>query len=146
MHLGLGGRHAVDGWLDSIRARPWLVADTFIVMPDHIHGLVARQPDAPPGPQDVGPAFAQTVEGFALGVKALIARRLRVGGLVTPKQRVWEGGMTLHVVRGHAELDALRRHVRENPLRWWRRLGYGFPAPGAAAASDRVAEGEERRR
>jgi len=141
MHLGLGGRHALEGWLESIRARPWIVADVFIVMPDHIHGLIATHADTAAGPaSDTGPGFRQTVEGFALGAKSLIARRLRVSELVPPQRRVWQGGMTLHTVRGQAELEALRRHVRENPLRWWRRLGYGFPAPGQAAVSDRVAE------
>ena len=142
MHLGLGGRHALEGWLECIRARPWIVADVFIVMPDHIHGLIAAHADAPvglPGGPD-GPAFRRTVEGFALGAKALIARRLRTTGLVPAHHRVWQGGIALHTVRGQAEFEALRRHVRENPLRWWRRLGYGFPAPGQAAASDRVAE------
>jgi REP element-mobilizing transposase RayT len=120
------------------------VADVFIVMPDHIHGLVAPQADAPPDDRAPrgSPVFARTVEGFALGAKALIARRLRQSGLVGPRATVWQAGVELHQVRGQAELEALRRHVRENPLRWWRRLGYGFPTPGMAAASDRVAERE----
>jgi len=141
IHLGLGGRYALDGWLECIRARRWIVGDVFIVMPDHIHGLVATPAEPSVGRvPDSSPGFRQTVEGFAVGAKTRIARRLRVSGLVPAQPRVRQGGITLHTVRGQAEFEALRRHVRENPLRWWRRLRYGFPAPGQAAISDRVAE------
>lgn len=79
---------------------PALMTDAFVVMPNHIHGIVwlARAGHAPPLPVVIG------------SFKAAASR--------TAGRPLWQRSFHDRVIRDDCELRAFRQYVADNPLRW----------------------------
>lgn len=120
----------------------------FVIMPNHVHGIVWLPPVThlcPTGvgalrpgiectlaggrslvPErrfnDAGAAPLPTVEAGSLGavVRAFkAASTLRINRLrETPGGVVWQRGYYDRVIRGDAELAQVRQYIRDNPARW----------------------------
>jgi len=111
-------------WLRSTEIRPGVRLDAFVVMPNHIHGIViiCGQPivgahscaplhDAPVGrsPRSLG--------SFIAGLKSAATKRINeIRG--TPGLPVWQRNYYEHVIRNEEELDAIRQYIADNPGRW----------------------------
>jgi REP element-mobilizing transposase RayT len=112
--------------------------DEFVVMPNHVHGIIsilegdgqsARQvllrrrgvgaQHAAPLP---GPGVRPFVQPGSLGAivrsfKAAAARRINQAR-GTPGARVWQRSYYEHVVRDEKELQRAREYIALNPLKW----------------------------
>jgi putative transposase len=100
MILNAAGRVVRRCWLEIPAHSRGVALDVFVVMPSHVHGIVwlARARHASPLRVVVG------------SFKAAVSRTI---GL-----RIWQRSFHDRVIRNDEELEALRRYVVENPLRW----------------------------
>jgi len=107
LRLSGAGLAVVKCW-DEIPAHfPSVELDAFVVMPNHVHGILflVRAGHAPP---------LQTVVG---SFKSAAARE--VNGLRgTGGNPVWQRGYYERVVRSEEELEAIRQYVSDNPRGW----------------------------
>ncbi len=130
MRLNDCGRVVQHAW-DELPARfPSVQTDAFIVMPNHIHGIIVvivgaqfiapDQPGVtkPPTPGNVGarfiapaPALGKIIRTF----KAVTTRRLRAAGLA---MFAWQRNYYEHIVRNEKDLEKIREYVVNNALRW----------------------------
>ena len=120
------GRIAREEWFRTaeLRSNVVLFAEEFVVMPNHVHGVVriVERAAAPVGAQRAAPLPRSTVTPGSLGAivrayKAAVTRRVnRLRG--TPGAPVWQRNYWEHVVRSERALAAVRRYIAENPLRW----------------------------
>lgn len=87
-------------WLEIPTHFPTVDLDAFVVMPNHIHGILwlSRAGHAPPLHRVVG-SFKSAAS--------------RAAG-----QALWQRSFYDRVIRNDEELRALREYVEENPLRW----------------------------
>ena len=103
----------------QVRSNVALFEDEFIVMPNHIHGIIwiveatrrVAPTDGPRGPLSgsLGAIIAQ--------YKSIVTKRINaVRG--TPGASVWQRNYYEHIIRTERALDAIRRYIAENPLRW----------------------------
>lgn len=103
--------------------------DEFVVMPNHIHGVVLIIPAADVGMGVLGTACrAPTAESFGRPVSHSLATILRSFKSATTKQinemratpgtRVWQRNYYERVLRDDRELDAVREYITRNPLNW----------------------------
>ena len=74
--------------------------DAFIVMPNHLHGVVvlSRAGQAPPLPIVVG------------SFKSEVSRRIG--------RPIWQRSYYDRVIRDEDELRAIRQYIEDNPLKW----------------------------
>ena len=79
---------------------PSVGVDAFVVMPNHVHGVLLLGEDTHPLPTVVG------------SFKSAVSRALKSG------RPVWQRGYYERVVRGENELEAIRRYILENPSAW----------------------------
>ena len=98
--------------------------DAFVVMPNHVHGIVFIESAAVAvGPQHAGAlrlrgsgvqpgSLAAIVRSF----KAVVTKEARQHGLVSGD--VWQRNYYERVVRNEAELNRIREYVILNPARW----------------------------
>ena len=90
---------------------PSLEIDHFVVMPNHVHGLLWLL-DASTSPSEQHVSLGAVVGAF----KSLATRE--VNALLRRAGSLWQRNYYERVVRSEAELDAIRKYIDENPLRW----------------------------
>ena len=126
------GLIARDEWFRSaeIRSEIVLLDEEFVVMPNHIHGIVrivgvgvhvgatGRSPlrsmddtHAPSGPPP------HSLGALLAGYKAAVTKRInQVRGM--PGMSVWQRNYWEHVIRNDADMDRIREYIAHNPARW----------------------------
>lgn len=111
---------AETAWQHLPQHFPGLLLDAWILMPDHLHGVLTLTVDGPDGAGATQPA--NSVPHGSLGAiigtyKAITTRRLNHIRQVTGRQ-VWQRNYYEHVIRSEPELQAIRQYIRDNPARW----------------------------
>jgi len=141
VRLNAGGRTAVNCWLEIATHFPNVTLDEFIVMPNHLHGILAINgirsaigvgaQHAAPLPltrhtsvghhASRGPARA----GVAPGSLGAIVRSFKSATTKrineirqTPGEAVWQRNDYDRIIRNDGELERARGYVRLNPVRW----------------------------
>ena len=105
--------------------------DAFVLMPNHIHGVIIIE-SAPPGvpASSTRRGIPEIVRAF----KTFSARKINtVRG--SPGISVWQRGFYDHAIRNERELDRVRTYIMDNPRKWsedpdnpanWRSRGAGL--------------------
>jgi len=129
MQLNDWGRIVAEEWARTPAVRANIELDSFVIMPNHVHGIVwincggDRQevvpdqmgaPDvfaAEPGPRK------HSLGAFIGGFKAGVTKRINtLRGM--PGGPVWQRNYYEHVIRNETELARAREYIETNPLRW----------------------------
>ena len=140
MVLDEAGRIVTDEWLKSARIRAEIELDAWVVMPNHIHGIltitdvggecnrrshsdqrslttgvgVRDRGDRRVAPTGPGP---RSVGAIVAGFKSASAKRIKAFR-GTPGASVWQRNYYEHVIRYEAVLNRVRQYIAENPARW----------------------------
>jgi putative transposase len=126
MRLSPLGRAAVDGWQAIPDHFPFVVLDGFVVMPNHVHGIIII--DKPNGP-DVETQNLASLQGTPqnrLGPQsqnlASIVRGYKIGVTKYARQHnlpfKWQARYHDHVIRNQDEHERIRAYIRDNPAKW----------------------------
>jgi len=105
-------------WSELPNRFPSIALDAFAIMPNHLHGIIvlhremrAETSSAPTNPSRIG-TLAHVVQEFKSLAYMRVRRQLgRAGGL-------WQRNYYEHIVRSGRTLNAIRRYISENPVRW----------------------------
>jgi len=93
--------------------------DTFIVMPNHLHGIILIN-DTCRGGSRTAPANGprrKTLGRLVGAFKTVSTKRINeMRG--TPGLPVWQRNYYEHVIRNEEELDRIRQYIAGNPMRW----------------------------
>lgn len=127
MHLSPIGEIVQEEWLRSSEIRAELELDGFVVMPNHLHGIVivAREMVAqaeqasPTGAHSRAPLqrAPRSLGSFISGFKATATRRIRLQRLISDGP-VFQRNYFERVIRNERELDRIRTYIADNPRRW----------------------------
>jgi len=94
VRLTAAGRRVSECWEELPIHFPYLVLDEFVVMPDHVHGI--------------------------LHIRDCRVGRINADR-GTPGTPVWQRNYFERVIRGNAQLDRVRVYIATNPIRWARK-------------------------
>lgn len=112
VRLAEAGEIARQEWLYAGILRAGVTVDAFVVMPDHLHGILAIEGGAAGAP----PGAGAIIRAF----KA--ASSVRINGLGDAAVgQVWQRGYCERIIRRGDELAAVRAYIRDSPRRWWMR-------------------------
>jgi REP element-mobilizing transposase RayT len=126
LHLGDFGHIAREEWLRSARIRPRITLDAFVVMPNHLHGIISLSDTSavPAGTQQRAPTVGQfgqptpdSLPTIVRGFKASVTYSINTVRS-TPGLPVWQRGFYEEVVRNDKALTLVREYIANNPLRW----------------------------
>jgi len=108
------GNIAQRNWLALPQRFPTLEIDEYIIMPDHMHGIItiAEIPSS-----TKAPTLGQIVQVF----KGATSRQIRTTCL---PEFAWERDFFERIIRKDGELDRTRQYIMNNPIRW--SLKYGL--------------------
>ncbi len=135
MMLNEWGRIVRDEWLKTAEMRPRVVLDEFVVMPNHVHGIIIlvdnngrdtlrrgtlqRAPTIKRAPtiERFGKPTSDSIPTIVRLFKSATARRInqRRG---TPGIPVWQRNDYEHIIRNDKSMNRIRQYIAENPLRW----------------------------
>ncbi|MEH2451160.1 transposase [Nostoc sp.] len=124
MQLNYLGHIAFNCWEAIPDHFPHIELDTFVVMPNHLHGILvitdmsvgAWQCHAPTREQ-----FGKPVRGSIPTVigsyKSAVSKSINVIWH-TKRQSIWQRNFYEHISRDQKSLDHIRQYILDNPQRW----------------------------
>lgn len=120
IRLNALGRTVQNEWEKSAQIREEIELDAFVVMPNHVHGVVMitdRSVRATGrSPLQSGP-FSRSLGAFVSGFKSVVTKRVNeLRG--TPRTPVWQRNYFEHVIRNEESLHRIRQYIIDNPTRW----------------------------
>jgi REP element-mobilizing transposase RayT len=117
------GRIVQEEWSRSAEIRREIQLDEFVVMPNHVHGIVeiieppsvgatGRSPlRLKPGPPP------RSLGSFVAGFKSAVTTRINIlRG--TPDVPLWQRNYYEHIIRNEDDLRRIREYIQTNPVRW----------------------------
>lgn len=119
MVLSEAGRVAEEEWHRSAVIRGGIELDAFVVMPNHVHGIVRLmggsegRTEGRPAGRPCGP-MPGSLGAFVAGYKGAVGRRVNVMH-GTPGAILWHRNYWDVIVRDEKALEAIRRYIRSNP-------------------------------
>ena len=128
MQLSAIGEIVLQGWSDSFVMRAELFCDQFVIMPNHIHGIIiiekpvhhadniethgrASLPSHPPY------RTPKSVSSFIAGFKSAVTKRVNKIRQ-TPGVPVWQSRFYDHIIRDGKSLHSIREYIVNNPMNW----------------------------
>jgi REP element-mobilizing transposase RayT len=122
MCLDAYGEIALECWQAIPAHCPYIGLDAFVVMPNHIHGILilkdtAIQPVHPPAQERFAKPVAGSLPSIMRLYKAAVTRRINsLHG--TLARAVWQRNYYEHIIRDLDALEQIRAYIATNPLRW----------------------------
>jgi len=109
------GDVVVEEWIKTARVRKDIELDSFVVMPNHFHGIIGLL-DSPTIGMPSGPVSGSI--GAIIGQFKSVASK-RINGMKgTPGSPVWQRNYYEHVIRNQNELNKIREYIHSNPPQW----------------------------
>ena len=129
MILNEYGELVKNEWLKTGVIRPNIIIDAFVVMPNHLHGILIITDNYDCGGTLQRASTTKTTEQFGKPTKNSIPtivrlfkstttkqiNQLRVS---TPMQPLWQRNYFEHVIRDDNELTRIHQYIINNPNRW----------------------------
>lgn len=129
MRLNEVGRIVVEAWEWLATRHPYVELDAYVVMPNHLHGIVVLTDEGWDGAGDRGrsPPVRAALGGGGSGRKPLgrlvgafktvSTKRINiVRG--TPGEILWQRNYYERVIRNDRELNLIREYIEGNPAKW----------------------------
>ena len=124
--LNESGRMVQTVWDEIPHHYPYVDVDAFVIMPNHIHGIViivGAGPCACPDtgqPQGVAPTLSlpDVVHRFKTLTTKRYADGVKQRGWPPFPGRLWQRNYYKHIIRDENELNRIRQYITNNPLRW----------------------------
>jgi putative transposase len=116
-------------WIDIPGHFPQVELDEFIIMPNHLHGVIVITDGVRVGAQHAVPLrdhpteeqFGKPVPGsvpiIVRSYKPAVTRRINTARGM-PGIRVWQRNYHEHVVRDDRDLDNIRQYIIDSPATW----------------------------
>ncbi len=125
VHLSRIGEIATEFWLRIPQHFPEVAVDPFVIMPNHLHGILSikdRARHAVPLREEHHPeGFRKPIEGSIPTVirsyKSAVTKRVREA-LGNKTIEVWQSNYFERVLRNGKEFGDASRYIIENPLKW----------------------------
>ncbi len=131
VQLNQFGEIVKEEWLRTEQIRPEITMDEFMVMPNHIHGIIMIRNDIPNmsvgayrrTPEDRTHINAplrrepKTLGSTIAGFKSVVTHRINLLRKA-PLTPIWQRNYYEHVIRGDNDLNRIRQYIIENPVKW----------------------------
>lgn len=117
MHLSAAGECVQAEWLAIPAHYPHVHLHAFVVMPDHVHGIIEIEGDdiTTPAVQAYQKVLPGGLPRIANAFKGAVTRRCRTE---LELERVWQKGYYERIIRDALQFENTTRYILDNPMRW----------------------------
>ena len=120
--LNNAGLMAESIWKQIPGHYPGVKIDKFVIMPNHIHGIIILNPDSQNNGQAQGPAPTMTLSNVIQRFKSITTTLYRNGvhkqNWVPFDGKFWQRNFYERIIRNDNELNKIRQYIRDNPINW----------------------------
>lgn len=131
MMLNEWGQIVADEWEQTAIVRPNVELDAFVVMPNHVHGIIVIVNDGDSvGAQCIAPlqnapkrgvtpnnVIPNSLGAIVRGFKSAVTRT--INRLPNPPDHpIWQRNYYEHIIRNEESLNMIRSYVATNPAKW----------------------------
>lgn len=120
------GRIVTEEWERTVQLRSYVRVDAFVVMPNHVHGIVwivedettsvgAQRPCAPATPPTN--VLPRSLGAIVRASKSAVTKRINQIRDI-PGAPVWQRNYYERIIRNERELNAIREYIQNNPANW----------------------------
>ena len=114
MRLNAAGEMAESVWAALPRRFPAVRVDAFVVMPNHIHGIITiDQSDA-----DKRVTLGDVISAYKSVTTVEYTRGVAAHGWPRFQGRLWQRNYYEHIIRDDRSLERIRAYILDNPARW----------------------------
>jgi REP element-mobilizing transposase RayT len=129
MHLNEYGKIAKAEWLRTENLRDNVCLDEFVVMPNHVHGIIKIiDKNSSRGVSPYAPAAAKksknkfrspsnNLGAMVRGYKSTVTKQINKLNN-QPGDKVWQRNYYDHIIRNRHELNRIRKYIQDNPKNW----------------------------
>ena len=132
MRLNALGKIVAEEWNKTSSIRANVELDAFVVMPNHIHGIIIlnddggitsaryRRGELQFAPTYTNPKFkspSQTIGAIVRGFKSATTKRINALRN-TYGVPLWQRNYYEHIMRGEKDYNAICEYILNNPLQW----------------------------
>lgn len=116
--LTASGEMVAREWRRAEELRPYVIVDAFVVMPNHLHGIIAIDIGHPARTgSDEFRSPSHTLGAIIRGFKGASTRQINMLR-ETPGVPIWQRSYYDRVMLSHDHLEAARAYIQRNPARW----------------------------
>ena len=110
------GQSVAAAWEWLATRYPHVKLDEYVVMPNHLHGIIAIA-DTGRGGSRTAPTVRKPLGRLVAAFKTVATKQLNlVQG--TPGQLLWQRNFYERVIRNDDEMDRVREYIIGNPMQW----------------------------
>lgn len=126
MVLNEYGEIAKQCWLEIPVHFPHVQLDEFVIMPNHVHGIIivgsrhalTLQIAVPPQQiEQFGKPTHGSIPTIIRSYKSACTKQINIIHQ-SPANPVWQRNYYEHIIRNENELDSIREYIINNPLKW----------------------------
>jgi len=120
MSLNVAGQMVASVWSDIPKRFDQLSLGPFVVMPNHIHGIIILKNGIGVGADLVSarPCLSRVVQAFKSTSTNEYIRAVKQKGWDKFDKTLWQRSFYDHVIRNEQDLSRIQEYILNNPLRW----------------------------
>ena len=141
MVLNAAGSVAVKCWQDIPAHFPTAALHEYVVMPNHVHGIIELQPPFPVGANDYSPqnnhmdndrangnsprrqampfrSPSQSIGSIVRGFKIGVTKWFRYENEFAQNAQIWQRNYYDHIIRNDAAYHRISNYILNNPAKW----------------------------
>ena len=105
-------------WQEVPKKFPTAELFAYVVMPNHLHGIVLlnERPDEEGG--HTGPPLHAIIDWFKTMTTNAYYRAVKAGRAAELERRLWQRSFYDRVIRGDTEWERITNYIHANPVRW----------------------------
>ena len=129
MYVNQIGKVVQEEWLQSATIRKEIELDEWVIMPNHLHGIVIinsiNNQDKEVIHQEQGASLPplqrnpKSLSSFVAGFKSSVTKRVRLMSEISDFI-VWQRNFYESVIKDDIHLDNTRLYIQNNPVNWHR--------------------------
>ena len=127
MQLNDAGHMVYAEWQNLAMRFPQIELDAFILMPDHIHGIISITADAAPTPEPQSyerpngtstGSIGRIIQAFKSITTNNYIQNVQQHGWLPFPGKLWQRNYYEHIVRNEQDLQRIREYILRNPSHW----------------------------
>ena len=118
VELSAAGHLAAGCWLWLAEQYPYILLDAWVVMPNHLHGIIIVDNGVKGGSRTAPTTKGRKPLGRLIGAFKTVSNKHLNDLRETLGAALWQRNYYEHIIRNEADFERIRKYIYENPARW----------------------------